>query len=243
MMSSGPVFAMLDLRADLESLLRLLARLPLSRGARTIMFIAPEGGEGTSSIAASVAILVSARTPRSAWLVDLDVQRNTAHAGFERGFARGVGRPGRALDASLQTDQFYSVVGAENEPACGKLLTAHLIGDSRLLVTRFRTERLPKGKRVQMRTAPTWWNALRAMSDWTIVDSPPIALSTAGLAMVSQMDGVVLVAQADTTSPEALSALRLEVEAHGGKVLGVAMNCLKADARFASRFEAASGLG
>ncbi len=231
---------MLDLRAELESLLRVLARLTSLRGARAVMFIAPNGGEGTSSVAASAAIMVAARSARAAWLVDLDLHKNIAFAGFEAGFAKGVGRPGRALDASLKADQFYLVAGTEADPSFSKLLTAHRIEDSRLLVTRFRTERVPAGRKVQMRTAPDWWSMLRSMSDWIIVDAPALSQSTAGLVMASQMDGVILVAQADVTSSEALSSLRLEIEAHGGKVVGVVMNRLKSDASIADRFETAS---
>lgn len=231
---------MLDLRNDLESLLRSLARLTSAHRARSVMFIAARGGEGTSSIAASVALMVADRAPRATWLVDLDLLRNGAFAGFDAGFARGLGRPGRALDASLQADQFYVVPGAEAEPSLRKLLTVHNIDGSRLLVTRFRGERLGEGRKVQLRTAQGWWDALKAMSDWIIVDAPALAQSNAGLVMASQMDGVVLVVQADVTSAEDLSALRLEIESHGGKVIGVVMNRLRADARVADRFEAAN---
>ena len=228
---------MRDLRQDLAGLWRLVSQMGAPKGGRMIMFLSAHTGDGTSSVAASFALIAASRSAKPAWLVDLDVRKNTQYTSFAQGIIKDAGRPGHALDASLGTEQIYTVAGHESDPAYGKLLNAHQIDGLRLLVTRFRGDRLAPGQKVQLRTAPGWWTALRAAADWIIVDAPAIDRTRAGLAFVGQADGVVLVVRADDTSAVDAAALRQDVEAHGGRVIGVVMNRLPDDARLAGRFE------
>ncbi len=228
---------MRDLRSDLGTVWRTASRLTASGGAgRAVMFIAARDGEGVTSLAASFALLAGRQAEKPAWLVDLDLRRNPAFEAFETGFADRIGRPGRAFDASLRQEPIYSVVPRIAGKAEGKLLTAHEIDGANLLVTRFRNERLQPGQRVHIRTAPDWWRALRKLTDWIVVDAPSLQRSPAGLAMAGQMDGVVLVVEADRTSTEDVLSARREIEAHDGEIIGVVMNRVRADARFADRF-------
>lgn len=218
---------MLDLRQELSGLWQGAARLTPRSGARLVMFMSAHEGEGTSSVAASFALTAAARAARMSWLVDLDLRENPLYTAFSKGKIHGVGRPGHPLDASLGTSQIYSVPGAENDPAMSKLLTAHQVEDMRLLVTRFRNERLKPGQRVRLEAAPDWWNALRRSADWVIVDAPALARSAAGLTFAPQMDGVVLVVEADRTSAGQVEDLRAAVEGTGAAVIGVVMNRMK----------------
>ncbi len=228
---------MRDLRGDLGNVWRTASRLSSgSGGGRTVMFISARDGEGVTSMAASFACLACRRVERPAWLIDLDLRRNRLYKGFEEGFARGIGRPGRAYDASLRKTPIYSIVPRVVKGEDEKLLTVHEIEGARLMVTRFRNERLQKGQRVQVRTSPEWWQTLRKMADWITVDAPSLERSPAGLAMASQMDGIILVVEADATSAEDVVGARREIEAHGGNIIGVAMNRVGSDARFADRF-------
>ena len=120
-------------------------------------------------------------------------------------------------------------------PKTQRLLAVHQIEGSRLLVTRFRNEALKKGQRVQLRTRPEWWQQVRRAASTVIVDAPSLSRSQAGLAMASQMDGIFIVLQADSTGVDEVMALRDEIEAHGGVIAGVVMNRIGADARFADR--------
>lgn len=230
---------MIDLRDRLDTVWRAASRLTAASGGRCVMFMSAREGEGTSSVAASFALLAARKSQKSAWLVDLDLRRNSVFAAFEQGFARGVGAPGRAFDASLRTDPIYTITPADlprgTAGASKKLLTVHEIEKTRLLVSRFRNEELRSGQRVQLRTQPGWWKTVRKAADWIIVDAPALSRSPAGLAMAAQMDGVILVVEADKTSADEVLGLRREIEAHGGKPAGVVMNRVGADARFADR--------
>lgn len=221
---------MLDLRQDLAGLWQAATRVTPRSGGRVLMFIAAQEGEGTSSVAASFALMAAARAARMTWLVDLDLRENPLYAAFSKGILKGIGRPGHPLDASLGTEQIYSVAGAEKTPAMSKLLTAHQIDGLRLLVTRFRNERLMPGQRVRIQPAAAWWDALRRSADWALVDAPALARSAAGLTYASLVDGVVLVVQADGTGAAEVEDLRAAIEASGGTVIGIVLNRLKSRA-------------
>lgn len=218
---------MLDLRQDLSGLWQAATRVTPRSGGRVLMFISAREGEGTSSVAASFALMAAARAGRMSWLVDLDLRENPLYTAFAKGILKGAGRPGHPLDASLGTQQIYSVTGSENVPALSKLLTAHQIDGLRLLVTRFRNEHLVPGQRVQMQAAPAWWEALRRSADWAIADAPALSRSAAGLTFAPMADGVVLVVRADGTGADEVEDLRAAVEGAGGIVIGVVMNRLK----------------
>ncbi|MEM8633890.1 MAG: hypothetical protein AAGF33_02835 [Pseudomonadota bacterium] len=228
---------MRDLRSDLETLWRAAGRLTLARGGRSVMFMSATSGEGTSSVAASFALMTAGRARRSTWLVDLNLTENKCFDAFDRGFTVDVGRPGRPFDASLGVPAIYDL-RTRNQAmrrSRSRLLVVHQIEGTRLMVTRFRRDRLHTDERIRLSTRPDWWRALRTAADWIIVDAPSLDSSGVGLAMASQMDRVVLVVEADRTRPDDVIALRREIEDHGGQVLGVVMNRMLMDARLANR--------
>ena len=226
-----------DLRSDLDTLWRAAGRLTVAKGGRGIMFMSAHSGEGTSSVAASFALMAADKCRRAAWLVDLDLHENPQYEAFKRGDIAGLGKPSRPYDASLGTRPFYDIIEARRGERRGgeenaKLLAAHQIKGTRLLVTRFRNEQVAHGGKIHLSTRSEWWAALRRGADWIIVDAPAAERSGAGLAMASQMDGVIIVVQADKTRPDAVTNLVEEVEAYGGQTLGVVMNRTRADTRF-----------
>ncbi|MEM9054509.1 MAG: hypothetical protein AAGB16_04210 [Pseudomonadota bacterium] len=228
-----------DLREDLDPVWRAANRLGASHtDARSILLVACHAGEGTTSMAASLACIAARRTDKPAWLVDLDLKRNPVLSGFEKGFARDVGRPGRAYDASLRQTPIYTVTPAADHKRQSKLLTAHEIEGLSLLVTRFRNERLASGQTVQLQASPKWWQALRRISGWTIVDAPALERSSAALTMASQVDGVVLIVEADRTTAREVDSAARELEASGARLMGTVLNRVGADARLADRFSA-----
>ena len=196
---------MRDLRSDLANLWRSTARITSPHGGRAVMFIAARDGEGVTSMAASFAVMAAARTPRTAWLVDLNLRRNTAYRGFQGGFGGDVGKPGRAYDASLDEEPIYTIspqtVSDGGRPtARHKLLGVHQIQNTRLMVTRFRNERLRQGQRVQLKTQPTWWQALRQAADWIIVDAPAPQSSIGKYAVPLLVLGLIALSSSGATA-------------------------------------------
>lgn len=224
---------MKDLRADLRGLHRTLSQTTSTDGGRTVMFIAARSGDGVSSVAASFALLAAEQARKPVWLVDLDLKRNHLFNTFATGaLAETFGGVGPPYSAALKTQPFFSVEPEPLEPAQGLgLFTAHRVGETRLMVTQFDAARLSSGQGVRIRTQPAYWQAVRAATDWAVVDAPALELASAGLAITSQMDRTVIVVNADDTSPDEVETVRREIEAHGGHVAGVVLNRQKADAR------------
>lgn len=229
-----------DIRRDLTQLARSIERIPSRSGGRQVMVIGTDPDVRSSSVSASLALLMSGRSTKSTWLIDLDLLESPVFYAFQSNLFHRTGRPGRAFDGSLNTRQFYNVVPElrareGRTQARPKMLGVHQIDGTRLMVSRFRTELLKQGQRVQINGTPDFWHALRNASDWAIVDAPALDDSRAGLAVCRHMDGVIIVVQADKTHVDEISGLRDEIEAHGGHCLGVVVNGVKADARFADR--------
>lgn len=230
---------MKDLRARLEAegLNKTLARSGLTDGGRVVMFMSVRKGEGASSIAASSALIAARNVQRPAWLVDLDVAGNRlfdefAHGAMSKAFG-GVGRP---YSACLRQKPFFSIEPngdkADIDPAS---FTAHQVGDTRLMVTRFDTARLESQQTLRIKSRPAYWAAVRKATDWTVVDAPALEVSTAGLAVAAQMDNCVIVARADATPADEIDNLRRQILEHGGKVTGVVLNNVGGDALFMER--------
>jgi Mrp family chromosome partitioning ATPase len=229
---------MRDLRSDLGELYRALAQTPGVEGGRSVMFMSARSGEGVSSVAASFALLAAQHARRAVWLVDVDLKRNHQFNTFAVGpFAQAFGGVGPPYSAALKTQPFFTVEPEDAEASSGLgLFTAHRVGDSRLMVTQFDKSRLKANQAIRIRTQPAYWQAVRAATDWAVVDAPALELAGAGLAIASQMDRVVIVVRADETTPADVDAVRREIEAHGGNVAGVVLNRRKGDARVADRF-------
>ncbi len=228
---------MKDLRADLRDLVRTLSQSSACAGGRSVMFMSARAGEGTSSIAASFALLAAGQARRAVWLVDLDLRRNHLFNTFAVGpFAQAFGGVGPPYSAALRTEPFFTVEPGSPETAAGLgLFTAHRVGDTRLMVTQFDATRLKASQSIRIRTQPAYWQAVRSVTDWAVVDAPALELSTAGLAIASQVDHAVIVMSADATPPGDVDGLRRKIIAHGGRVAGVVLNRRKADAALVDR--------
>jgi hypothetical protein len=228
---------MKDLRSDLADLHRALSQTPATEGGRSVMFMSARPGEGVSSIAVSFALMAAQSARKPVWLVDLDLKRNHLFNTFALGpFADAFGGVGPPYSAALKTQPFFTIEPEDPEASAGLgLFTAHRVGETRLMVTQFDASRLKTGHAVRIRTQPAYWQAVRAQTDWAVVDAPALERAGAGLAIASQMDRVVIVVRADDTTPAEVEAVRREIEAHGGKIGGVVLNREKKDARFIDR--------
>lgn len=138
----------------------------------------------------------------------------------------------------MHQEPIYTIAPRLVDAKQNKLLTAHEVDGLPLLITRFRNERLSAGQSVSLRKSPSWWAALRKITDWVIVDAPALERSSAIYAMIEDADAIVLVVEADRTSPADVDLARRELEARGGRVIGAVLNKMKGDAMVADRVSA-----
>ncbi len=68
------------------------------------------------------------------------------------------------------------------------------------------------------------WERLREGHDLIVVDAPSVARSPDGLALAGQVDGVVLVVEANATRWPVAARTKESIVRSGGKVLGVVFN-------------------
>lgn len=68
------------------------------------------------------------------------------------------------------------------------------------------------------------WEKFRIHFDLVIIDSPPLEVSSDGLAIVQKVDGVILVIEAENTRWPVIQNLRDSVIQYGGNILGVIFN-------------------
>jgi len=224
----------LDLRSDLRDVHRKLASSEAQDGGRIVLVMSATSGEGTSSIAASLALIAAETARKPAWLLDLDLRRNRAFNAFAiDALAARFGGVGPPYSAALKTEPFFSIEPQPPEDVMSGIFTAHRIGETRLMVTHFDAARLKPEHAIRIRPRPDYWSAVRRATDWTYIDAPALDRANAGLAVAAQADAVLLVVQADRTTPADVEALRAEVERHGGTVAGVIFNRIRGDAALA----------
>jgi Mrp family chromosome partitioning ATPase len=69
-----------------------------------------------------------------------------------------------------------------------------------------------------------FWEPLKAKFDLIIVDSPPATMFPDGPAIVSQVDGVILVVEAEKTRWQVALRVKEKIVKSGGTILGVVFN-------------------
>ena len=216
-----------DVRSELTGLWSKLS----SRAARRIMFVSAHAYEDTSSISTSFALLASERCDRPVWLIDADLVNNPIFASLDHGASEVIGRPGRAYDASLgSADGIYEIYQPVDGASAHKLLTVYDIPGTSLFVTRMRNEHLTEAQSISLKAGAGWWAGLRSAVAWAVVDAPPLGQTDACLSLAADMDGVILVVEADRTSASHVKRAQSMIEQSGGKVLGVVMNNVGRDA-------------
>ena len=208
--------------------------------------LAADAGTGTSSVAASLALLAAQRGARRVWLQELALGRNALYRALSDTPFGGVGPPGLAYRGAspgsapfVRRSQGGGKASAPLADEAG-LLCVHPIGDTRAVVSRLRTESLAPGERIAYRHDPAWWRQTRALADWILVDAPDTACSDAAFAALPEADAVLVVARADYTRCDQLRTLTATLREAGAPLLGLVVNAVAPDAlRLSGQSEAA----
>ena len=218
---------MVDLTSEMAGLWAALGPAPQHRG-RVIQFAAAGTGEGVSTVAREFARLAAVRARRPVWLVDGDLlqqgQLESVGAEPER-----FGRLGRPAVASPDGSSFFAVTprvtDRQGQPVVpARLLTARPCLGGRLWITRFATEVLRSGQRVEVLGEPGYWDALRRHADTVVIDSPAADRSDMAITLAPFVDATILVVAAETTAAHEPVILRDEIEAVGGRIAGAVVN-------------------
>jgi Mrp family chromosome partitioning ATPase len=219
-----PAEFMSDLSSEMAALAERLGPAP-GAVARLVQFVAPEPGEGASTLARAFAMEVAKTAVRPVWLVELDLMKGEQH-GVIGADAESYGRLGDPTRASPNHAMFFTVTPkVADEPGLdASFLAAYGVGRSRLHVTRFRRERLSPGQTPRILPTADYWEAIAAHSEYVVVDAPAWSRSKVAGVVAPFMDVNLLVVSADKRNPEAADAAKRGMEAAGGRWSGVVVN-------------------
>ncbi len=181
---------MTSLRVRLEAMLT--RQIP-----RTVMFLAAQGGEGTSTVAHQFARVLAADSRLRVLLVD-------AHGRRPAYTPDGLWRPTRAASAgSERRDAFVTLPNLEMLSIPEVLAAA---GGVAPLVLRSMLQSVGGGY------------------DWVLLDGPPVLESPDAAPLGQAVDGVIVVAQAGRTKRPVLARAVDLVNHSGGHVIGIVLN-------------------
>ncbi|MCI4646222.1 MAG: hypothetical protein MRY64_15680 [Hyphomonadaceae bacterium] len=228
---------------DYSGVLRAAGRVGAPTGGRAILFVTPDDEALVREAATGFARMVAGRSEKPVWLLDLDFRGNSVFHHLDAMATKDAERPGRAFSAALDAAPLYKPVGRRLIATLGnvnpaKLLSLHELPGQNLFVSRFRAEAIVEGQKLALNRSPAWWQAAKGKAGWISVHALPLSQGGAALSFCRDVDGVVLVVQADVTPLEDVAAMREEVEAAGGHVLGAVMLGLRGDARLFARVAA-----
>jgi Mrp family chromosome partitioning ATPase len=197
--TEGPLLEkeMLSLYQSIESLLR-------NSPKKVIQFIGSREGEGTSTIVREFGLMIAKKLDRSVLILDADQINPGQHLFFgitpEYGWEdmlRDDGEIDKVL-YQVKDSNLYVCPVSPNGPF------THHVFDS------------PKIEAL--------WNKLKERFDLILVDSPPATSSPDGIAISRNVDGVVLVLEAEKTRWPVADSVKDKITNNGGKILGVVFN-------------------
>lgn len=196
--------AEVDMEQEMISLYQtIIASLPLVDHP-SVLFLGSRSNEGTSTVARQLAKTVSLRLEKSVLLVDLDRSRPDLHVYV--GDSRGQ-------QAKEMGDQADSIENSLRRVEESSLYVMPLF--ERTMLTPGTLDTVKNG---------AFWTPLKQRFELIIVDSPPAMMFPDGPGIVSQVDGVVLVVEAEKTRWQVALAAKEKVIKHGGNILGVVFN-------------------
>lgn len=184
-------------------------------GGKTLVFTSPRMGDGKTTSAMNTALALTQQGIR-VLLVDADLRRGALHRAFGVRQAPGL--------AEILSDNYGSVE---------ELLQHAVLNDTRL---DFITSGAYPPNPAELLGSQTMAGLIACFkSDYDVVvfDTPPVNLVTDAAVLSPHADGIIVVARAGATGPEALEFAIERLESVRSRVLGVVLNAvdLRRDAR------------
>jgi capsular exopolysaccharide synthesis family protein len=191
------------LAKEYERLATTIRRLQAESSVKTIMLTSSLHGEGTTTVAANLALTLAARESMSILLVESNFRRPALARLFRSEAAVG-------LTELIFKEAEWDTVVKETTPANLCLITAGR----------------PPSNATQIFELGCFEKLLeefRSEFDVTLFDTPPLSYAEA-LVLASKVDRVLLVAQAERTRADLLAEGKDELEKIGATILGVVLN-------------------
>ena len=193
-----------DMEEEMLSLYQNIMGLLPDIARPIILFIGSQSNEGTSTVARQLAKIASLKLGKTVLLVDLDRSRPDFHVFVDR-------KADNNSEEISNTDEPLEKVFRQVEET--NLYVMPLFQQSRL-----------DPRTVDSAKDTGFWEHLRDRFDLIIIDTPPATLFPDGVALVRQVDGVVLVFEAERTRWPVTLSVKKNILKNGGKILGIVFN-------------------
>jgi Mrp family chromosome partitioning ATPase len=194
----------LDMEQEMISLYQVITAALPDINHRSVLLIGSRSNEGTSTIARQLAKSVSLRMEKSVLLIDLDRSRPDLHV----------------YTNTKKSNGEDNKVDAGDSPE--KALCQ--VEDSSLYVMPLFQQTMVSPRTLETFKTGAFWEPLKDRFDLLIVDSPPASLFPDGMGLVSQVDGVILVVEAEKTRWQVALSVKEKILQHGGNLLGTVLN-------------------
>jgi protein-tyrosine kinase len=200
----GPLEGALDLEEEMISLYQNITGLLPDIARPIILFIGSQSNEGTSTVARQLSKVASLRLGKTVLLVDLDRSR-----------------PDFQVFVDAKTNDNLEDMSDEY-PTEGKVYQQ--VEKTSLYVMPLFQQSIMDPRTLDSAKDNAFWEHLRDLFDLVIIDTPPATNFPDGLALVRQVDGVVLVFEAERTRWPVAIRVKKKILENGGKILGVVFN-------------------
>jgi capsular exopolysaccharide synthesis family protein len=171
---------------------------------KTIMFTSTAAGEGVTTTVAFFAYCLTQTFLHNVLLIDTNLKSPRIHRLFD-------------LEHSGCLDDVFSkecrIECQSNNESSGNLFVITYDGNSRDSLSM-----------VDLKRFKEFLATMRDRFDFILLDSPPLNLFSEALTIGSVVDGVMLVVEAGKTRQQTALKAKEELEAAGGKFLGVVLN-------------------
>jgi succinoglycan biosynthesis transport protein ExoP len=174
------------------------------RGAKTVMVTSPHQGEGKTSTAANLGVVL-AQAGKRVIVVSADLRKPRLHrflgVSNENGVTRFLSGEISPQEALQRTPVIENLLVAPSGPIPGN--PAELLGSEAM---------------------GQFLGQLREVSDFVLIDAPPVLALADALALVPLTDALLLVADSERTSRSSIQHAREQLDQVDARVIGAVLN-------------------
>lgn len=202
--NTDSVESSMDMEQEMVDLYQTITAALPDTDHRAVLLVGSRSNEGTSTLARQLARVVSVRMEKSVLLIDLDRSRPDLHI-------YSKSNPTSNSQGALKT-----------EVEINQALTR--VEESNLYVMPLFWRTMASPKTIDDAKRGDFWESLKSQFDLIIVDSPPASMFPDGPAIVSRLDGVILVVEAEKTRWHVALSVKEKILKSGGNILGIVFN-------------------